>query len=53
MTTAAESPQQTPADATRPTSGAAPGGLSLLPGLDAGDAGLCIDGVCRLPGAKD
>ena len=53
MTTAAESEQQTPADAARPTLGAAPGGLSLLSGLDTGDAGLCIGGVCRLPGAKD
>ncbi|MFB7844785.1 hypothetical protein [Microbacterium sp. NPDC056052] len=60
MTTAAESEQQTSADAERPTNGAAPGdvtgaalgGLALFPGLGAADAGLCIDGVCRLPGAK-
>lgn len=56
MTTAAESEQQTSADAERPTNGAAPGvapgGLALFPGLDATDAGLCIDGVCRLPGSK-
>jgi len=60
MTTAAESEQQTSADAERPTNGAAPGdvaggalgGLALFPGLDAADAGLCTDGFCRLPGAK-
>jgi len=60
MTTAAESEQQTSADAQRPTNGAAPGdasggtlgGLALFPGLDAADAGLCIGGVCRLPGTK-
>ena len=56
MTTAAESEQQTSADAERPTNGAAPGvapgGLALFPGLDDADAGLCIDGVCRLPGSK-
>ncbi|MBS1907500.1 MAG: hypothetical protein JST33_13235 [Actinobacteria bacterium] len=59
MTTAARSEQQTSADVERPTSGAAPGtlsaapgGLALLPGLDGSDAGLCIDGVCRLPGTK-
>lgn len=60
MTTAAESEQQTSADAQRPTNGAAPGGVSggvsgglaLFPGLDDADAGLCIDGVCRLPGTK-
>ena len=61
MTTVADSDQQASADAERPTtgaaSGAAPGaapvGLALFPGLDATDAGLCIDGVCRLPGTKD
>jgi len=53
MTTAASSEQQTSADAERSTPGAAPGALSLLPGLDTADAGLCIGGVCRLPGAKD
>lgn len=56
MTTAAESEQRTSADAERPTNGVAPGGavggLTLFPGLDAADVGLCIDGVCRLPGAK-
>lgn len=52
MTTAAGSEQQTPADAERPALGSAPG-LTLLPGLDALDVGLCIDGACRLPGAKD
>jgi len=53
MITAASTEQQTSADAERPAPGAASGALSLLPGLDTADAGLCIDGVCRLPGAKD
>lgn len=53
MTTAADSEQQTPTDAALPALSAVPGGLSLLPGLDADDTGLCIGGVCRLPGAKD
>ncbi|MDQ4213974.1 hypothetical protein [Microbacterium capsulatum] len=54
MTTAAENAQQTPADAERtaPRAGA-PLGLTVLPGLDGADAGLCVDGFCRLPGAKD
>jgi hypothetical protein len=52
MTTAAGSEQQAPADAERPGPGNAPS-LTLLPGLDALDVGLCVDGACRLPGAKD
>ncbi|WP_439903094.1 hypothetical protein [Microbacterium azadirachtae] len=52
MTTAAGSEQHTTADAERPTLGGAPG-LTLLPGLDADAVGLCTDGYCRLPGAKE
>lgn len=49
MTTAARS-EQVPEDAERPVLGNAPG-LAVLPGLDGVDVGLCVDGVCRLPGA--
>ena len=52
MTTAAEPQPQTPADTERPALAAAPG-LSLLAGAEGTDAGLCIGGFCRLPGAKD
>ncbi|MGN8024782.1 hypothetical protein [Microbacterium sp. 22242] len=54
MTTAAESGQQLSADAERPTAEPAPlPGLTLLPGADSADAGLCSGGFCRLPGAGD
>ena len=57
MTIAAGSEQQRPVDAERPApgsaSGSAPGRLTLLPAFDGTDAGLCIDGACRLPAAKD
>ncbi|GAA4491017.1 hypothetical protein [Microbacterium panaciterrae] len=52
MTIAAGSEQQTPAGAERPTQGTLPGGLTLLPDLDGSDVGVCIDGVCRLPGQR-
>ncbi|MBS1698821.1 MAG: hypothetical protein JST25_10525 [Actinobacteria bacterium] len=52
MTIAAGSEQPTPVDAERPTPGTGPGGLTLLSALDGADAGLCIDGACRLPAAK-
>ncbi|MBS1898519.1 MAG: hypothetical protein JSS88_14330 [Actinobacteria bacterium] len=52
MTTAADPQSQAPADAERPTLAAAPG-LTLLAGDEATDAGLCIGGFCRLPGATD
>lgn len=60
MTIAAGSEQPTPVDAERPTPGSGPGsapgsgpgGLTLLSALDGADAGLCIDGACRLPAAQ-
>ena len=53
MTTAAEHGQPIPEGAERPLPGEGHNGLILLPALDGADAGLCIDGACRLPGAKD
>ena len=53
MTTASGHEQPIVAGAERPSPGPGPGGLILLPSLDGADAGLCIDGACRLPGAKD
>ncbi|MBS1673290.1 MAG: hypothetical protein JSS74_04930 [Actinobacteria bacterium] len=57
MPIAAESAPQIPPSAERPTPGSAPtalsapSGLASLAGLDADAGGLCIGGVCRLPGA--
>jgi hypothetical protein len=52
MTTAAEHEQPIVTGAERPSPETGPGGLILLPAVDGTDVGLCIDGVCRLPGAK-
>lgn len=52
MTSAVE-PEQPIAPGAESPPGTGSGGLILLPASDGVDAGMCINGACRLPSAKN